>query len=62
MILKEMIYTFERGQMRFWRSSQTDEKVEERHFGEISFKEGLKKGTPVLVSTRSESVAGFPSK
>lgn len=42
-ILKEKIYTFENGQIRLWRSSQTDKKAEERHLSEISFKEGIKK-------------------
>lgn len=61
-ILKEKTYTFESGQVRLWRSSQTDKKAEERHLSEISFKKGIKKGTPILVSTRSDSVAGFPPK
>lgn len=61
-ILKGRIYTLEKGQMRFWRSSQTDKEAEDRHLSEIGFKEGIKKGTPALVFTRSERVAEFLPK
>lgn len=61
-ILEERIYTLERGQMRFWRSSQTDKEAEDGHLSEIGFREGIKKRTRVLVFTKAERVAEFPTK
>lgn len=62
-ILKEKTYTFESGQIGLWRSSQPAKKAEERYLSEISFKKGIKKGAPMLVSTDQKVWLGsHPSK